>query len=665
MAGPTITTAPALPNGTVDVAYSAVTLAASGGTQPYIWSITLGSLPAGLSLDANTGTITGTPKATGASNFTVQAIDAKGVGATKQFSITISGGLTITTAPGLPNGIIGLAYSATLSAAGGTPPYTWSVSIGSLPTGLTLNSSTGAITGPPSSAGSFKFTVQVTDSASVTATKQFTLNVAQTLAISTASTLPSGAVGTPYSVVLSALGGTPPYTFTIISGAPPSGLSLNPGGLISGTPVSTGTSNFTVQVRDSNSVTASQPFNLTVVSGLAITTAPQLPQGAVNSQYSQTIAATGGTAPYTWNLAQGALPPGLSFSVAGVIAGKPSSTGTFTFAIQVADQVGATSTKQFTLTIVAGLTITSLVLPQGTLDQAYGPFTLAQVGGTPPYTWSVSAGSIATGLSLSANGIITGKPTKAGVFNFTLQVKDSIGAAATKAFTISVVPPTVPQVNVAGVPPTSPAGQQISFSLSLTSPYPLDITGEIALSFQPDAVVPALDPALQFSSGGTTAGFTIPANSIAAVPIALQTGTVSGTITLTFTLSAGGVNLPGFQSTITIPRSSPVIQSVKLVRTSAGLEVHVVGFSPSRDLTEADLTFTAAPGATLQTTTVTENLASVATTWYKSAGSTQYGSQLMLVLPFTASQGSVDAVGSVAVVLKNAKGSSPSASGSF
>ena len=101
------------------------------------------------------------------------------------------------------------------------------------------------------------------------------------------------------------------------------------------------------------------------------------------------------------------------------------------------------------------------------------------------------------------------------------------------------------------------------------------------------------------------------------------------------------------------------------LRTSAGLEVHVVGFSPSRELTEADLNFTAAPGATLQTTTVTENLASAATAWYQSAGSTKYGSQLMLVLPFTASQGSVDAVGSVAVVLKNAKGSSQSASGTF
>jgi hypothetical protein len=130
-------------------------------------------------------------------------------------------------------------------------------------------------------------------------------------------------------------------------------------------------------------------------------------------------------------------------------------------------------------------------------------------------------------------------------------------------------------------------------------------------------------------------------------------------------LVTGGAELPGFDQTITIPRSAPVIQTVQLVRNSAGLEIHVVGFSPSRDLTEADLTFAAAPGASLQTTKVTESLASVATAWYKSTGSAQYGSQLMLVLPFTASQGSVDAVGSVSVVLKNAQGSSPAANGTF
>ena len=190
------------------------------------------------------------------------------------------------------------------------------------------------------------------------------------------------------------------------------------------------------------------------------------------------------------------------------------------------------------------------------------------------------------------------------------------------------------------------------------------------MSFQPDAVAPAVDPAMQFSTGGLTVSYTIPANTTNAVfssssQIGLQTGSVSGTITLTFALSAGGTGLPDFESTITITRAAPVMQSVKLVRTSAGLEIHVVGFSSSRDLTEADLTFTAAPGATLQTTTLPVNLASVATAWYKSTGSAQYGSQFMLVLPFTASQGSVDAVGSASVVLKNAEGSSQSANGTF
>jgi hypothetical protein len=130
-------------------------------------------------------------------------------------------------------------------------------------------------------------------------------------------------------------------------------------------------------------------------------------------------------------------------------------------------------------------------------------------------------------------------------------------------------------------------------------------------------------------------------------------------------LSAGGSELRNFQNTITVPRAVPTIQSVKLVRTSAGLEVHVIGFSPPRDLTEADLTFTAAPGSTLQTTTVTENISSVANAWYQSTASGQYGSLFMLVLPFTASTGSVDAVGSVSVVLKNAEGTAPSLSGTY
>ena len=93
--------------------------------------------------------------------------------ATKQFSITIVAGLTITTAPTLPSGVAGVSYSQSLAAVGGTTPYTWSITTGSLPNGLSLNSGTGAITGTPSSNGNFNFTVQVSDAASVKSTNLY------------------------------------------------------------------------------------------------------------------------------------------------------------------------------------------------------------------------------------------------------------------------------------------------------------------------------------------------------------------------------------------------------------------------------------------------------------------------------------------------------------
>jgi hypothetical protein len=665
-----------LPSGTVGVAYTTVTLTASGGTAPYTWSIISGSLPQGLNFNGGAGTISGTPTASGTSNFTVQVSDGKSVTATKAFSILVVGGLTITTAPGLPGATIGSAYSVTVSAGGGTPPYTWSVTAGSLPAGLNLNASTGAIAGTPTTSGSFQFTMLVTDSASVTSTKQFTLLVAQTLTFTTPPALPNGVIGTQYNQGIEVSGGTGPYAWALLSGALPGGLSLSSlTGVISGTPVSTGTFVFTVEVRDSNSSTINQQFTLIVVSSLTIATLSPLPVGAVDSPYKQTLSAAGGKPPYTWALAQGVLPAGLTLKgTTGIISGTPTSNGTSTFSIQVTDQTGATSTRQFSLTISAGLLITSdSTLPAGTLAEAYAPLALAVIGGTQPYTWSIMSGSMAPGLSLSTTGIISGTPTVAGAFSFTARVNDASGNIVTQMFTISIIPPALPQVNISGVPQTSPAGQQISFGLALASAYPLDISGQISLSFQPNAVAPATDPAMQFSSGGTIVSFAIPANSLNAVfagslsQIGLQTGTVSGGITLTFTMIAGGADLPtaGLDRTITIPRSAPVIQSVKMVKNSTGFEVHVVCYSPSRDLTEADLTFAPVQGATLVTTSVTDSLTSVATSWYQGATSTRYGSQLMLVLPFTASQGSVDSVGSVSVVMKNVQGGSQSGSGTF
>ena len=193
----------------MSAAYSQ-TLAATGGTPPYVnWTVITGSLPAGLSLNPATGAITGTPTTTATSNFTVQVQDSAGTPqtASKAFALTVNPAtLIISTASPLPSGALS-AYSQPLAATGGTPPYTnWTVTAGSLPTGLSLNSSTGAITGTPASPGIFNFSVQVTDSATPSAqtvTKAFSLTIAPgTLSISIVSPLNTAIANSPYSNTL-------------------------------------------------------------------------------------------------------------------------------------------------------------------------------------------------------------------------------------------------------------------------------------------------------------------------------------------------------------------------------------------------------------------------------------------------------------------------------
>ena len=165
----TITTE-SVPNGTVGVAYSAA-FAATGGTAPYTWSISAGSLPAGLTQNSATGAITGTPTAAGSFNFTVRVTDSTTPApqmASRSYSGVISpSALTITT-ESVPNGAVGVAYSAAFAAAGGTAPYTWSITAGALLAGVTQNATTGAIGGTPTTAGAFSFTVKVTDNTTPT-----------------------------------------------------------------------------------------------------------------------------------------------------------------------------------------------------------------------------------------------------------------------------------------------------------------------------------------------------------------------------------------------------------------------------------------------------------------------------------------------------------------
>ena len=162
--------------------------------------------------------------------------------------------LSVVTAS-LPAGTQNTAYSAMLAATGGVTPFTWSVTAGSLPGGLSLNNGTGAITGAPAGAGTANFTVKVTDSETppATASAPLSITVQPVLPLSiTTSSLPAGTAGSPYSATVAAIGGVTPYTWSVISGKIPDGLTFNTAtGAITGTPQNVGTSNLTFQVTDS------------------------------------------------------------------------------------------------------------------------------------------------------------------------------------------------------------------------------------------------------------------------------------------------------------------------------------------------------------------------------------------------------------------------------
>jgi Putative Ig domain len=446
-----------LTSGQVSSSYAA-TLTASGGTTPYTWSVSSGTLPAGLTLTAATGQISGTPTQAGTSTFTVQVKDSSSPAqtVTKSLSITVTAAVTpvqITTTS-VPAGQVSVAYSTTLAASGGTMPYSWSISSGALPAGLTL-SAAGTISGTPTASGSFSFTAKVTDSTTPTAqtaSQSLTLTIAAavTPVQITTSSVPSGQVGVAYSTALAASGGTTPYSWSISSGALPGGLTLSAAGTISGTPTASGSFSFTAKVTDSTTPTAqtaTQAFTITIaaaVTTLQITTT-SIPAGQVSVAYSTTLAASGGTTPYSWSLGSGVLPAGLSLSTAGTLSGTLTTSGSFTFTLKVTDSstpTAQTATKSFTLTVAAApgpVQITTTSVPAGQVSVAYST-TLQATDGTTPYSWSITSGALPGGLTLSTAGTISGTPTAAGTFSFTVKVTDSGSPAttATASFSITI-----------------------------------------------------------------------------------------------------------------------------------------------------------------------------------------------------------------------------------
>jgi hypothetical protein len=651
-----------LPDGAVSRLYGE-TLYASGGSGPYTWSGS--SLPPGLML-VSSGVVVGTPTEPGTFRFSVTVMDAKGASASKEYSIRISEpALRIVTASPLPPGRVGSAYSAKLSVEGGEPPFAWTVN--AFPPGLKLDGATGAISGTPSTAGTFTFTAQVTDAARNMSKKDFLLVVGPpALSIETASPLPAGVEGAAYTATFAAKWGSPPYTWTLGGTAPP-GLALDPAtGVLGGAPLGAGSFSFEVQVRDSAGATASKAFSLAINRApLAIVTA-SLPGANVGAPYSLRLEASGGVPPYAW--ATGGLPPGLSLDAAsGMLSGTPSSVGTTTLLVQVTDSEKSIAARELRLTIGPRfLEIATGALAEATAGASYSQ-ALTAVGGAPPYSWSVT-GSLPAGIALNAaTGTLTGTPGAGGSFGLVVRVADSAGASVTKAFTLTVRAPPLPQINLGGSGSANPA-EQVKVTATLGSGYPLKLSGQLTLTFTPDASPAADDPAIQFATGGRTFDFAVDPNTPAFPDAGLQTGTVAGTIVVALArLEAGGIDVtpsPPLTRTIVVNRRAPTITGVAIVRTGTGFEVQVTGYSTPREVSQARFTFAAAPGSSLQSADMTVPVGTVFTTWYNDAASKAFGSMFRYVQPFTV-QGGVNGLASVTVTLSNSIGTSQPATANF
>jgi large repetitive protein len=661
----TITTA-SLPGAEQSVTY-AQSLAATGGTGAYTWSVTSGALPTGLSMD-QTGRISGT--VTGATaSFTVQVSDSVGVVAAKTFSITV------TPAPAFSNttlaaGIIGGSYSVTITVNGGQAPYTFGVMSGQLPPGLTLNQGTGQISGTPGQVGSFSFVLQVRDAGGGQGQGTFLIVIGNALTITTAPVLPGASLSVAYQVTLAAAGGQSPYTWSATAGALPAGLTFSPNGQISGKPTAAGSFQFTAAVTDATGGQATKAFTLAVASALTISTAPQLPSATVGVSYTGTLTASGGTPPYTWSVSVGAVPPGVTFA-AGTLAGMPSSAGTYNFTAVVTDSANVTAQKAFTLAVAQGVQFTTPTqLPDATAGTPYS-FTLQAAGGSPPYSWQLTAGALPGGLSLNASsGVISGTPSAAGTFNFTILVTDSTNLTASRVQTLVTDLPSLPALSVAGIPATMAALQQLPVDLTVAAPFPVAVTGQLNLTFVPASGMPD-DPAVQFSSGGRSVNFTLAANATHASfgsALAMQAGSVEGTIQFTVaSLTAGTTALHGPTApvfTTQVAAGPPVINSVTVTPGTNSFTVQVVGLSTTRDLVSATVQFTPTAGTTLQTTQANISLSAAAGTWFQSSQSSAYGGQFTLTLPFSVVGGTAP-LNSVSVVLTNSVGSSTASSTSY
>ena len=551
---------PAGNTGTVGVPFSK-TFTQSGGTPPVSFTLNSGALPPGLTLNPSTGVLSGTPTANGTFPITVKVTDVGGctaVGPT--YNLTIFCNSITVTNPAVSTGTVNVVFSQTFTQAGGSGTTTFSLNSGTLPAGLTLNPSTGVLSGTPTQAGSFPITVKATDTNGCTAvgpTYNLTIGC-QTITVTNPATN-TGTVNIAFSQTFTAGNTIGAVTFSLNSGTLPAGITLSSGGVLSGTPTQTGSFPITVKATDANGCFGvSGTYTLTINCQVITVTNPATNTGTVNVAFSQTFTSGNAIAPVTFTLNSGSLPAGITLSSAGVLSGAPTQTGSFPITVKATDAngcfgVGAT----YTLTIGCQvITVTNPATTSGTVNAAFSQqFTQSSaVGGA---TFTLNSGTLPTGYTLSASGLLSGTTTQFGSFPITVKVTDGngctgIGATYNLVINCQVITVTNP-ATTSGVAGTafsqtftqSNAAGGATFSLNTgTLPTGLTLSAAGVLSGTPTQTGPfSITVKVTDGNGCTGIGGTynlvINCQTITVTNPATTTGTAGTAFSQTFTQTGG------------------------------------------------------------------------------------------------------------------------------